>query len=652
MAWANQVLTLAAIGLLSKCAVPLALLGACCATANAAVHDHVVQLKATRDDARFTTRSIVLSDGAILAYYVKPGTGPTLVLVPETHGDRTQYYEREFLDHLSTELQLIVVESRGQGRSWPPPAPEHASIEQYASDVLAVVRELGAARWYVAGHSLGGMIAIEIAGRRPEGLQGVIALEGWAHHTVQSNAFPARPRNEAERAEARRQREERHRTQRWTPDEVAALSRIWTSWQSGERILRELSYPHLSVWGDRGQPRPTRAQLRLPESPLIELQWIEGADHYVTDAPFAAEVAKAITRFVSRVEQDAARTSATAITHDIVFRDSTRFAGWPANHGMWTWGDEIVVGFSVGWHQSQDTARHQIDRSRPAEPMLARSSDGGRTWSIERPLGLRTNEESAVASTPLREPMDFSRSGFALTLRYQQGLSFFFSSYDKGRAWHGPYRLPDFGTPGVQARTDYLVHGRHEMTVFLTVLKLDGKEGRPLCVRTTDGGMTWQRTGFIGPEPVGFAIMPSTVTLSDQSWLTAVRVKESAGASIDAWHSRDRGETWQQLGRPVPDAGGTSGNPPHLIRLRDGRLCLTYGYRSPPFGIRARLSDDEGRTWQSEIVLRADAAAHDLGYTRSTQRDDGRIVTVYYYNDAPQSERYIAATTWSPPARR
>ena len=41
-----------------------------------------------------------------------------------------------------------------------------------------------------------------------------------------------------------------------------------------------------------------------------------------------------------------------------------------------------------------------------------------------------------------------------------------------------------------------------------------------------------------------------------------------------------------------------------------------------------------------------------MGYKRSMQRDDGAIVTVYYYNDAPQSERYIAATTWSPPARR
>jgi hypothetical protein len=127
-----------------------------------------------------------------------------------------------------------------------------------------------------------------------------------------------------------------------------------------------------------------------------------------------------------------------------------------------------------------------------------------------------------------------------------------------------------------------------------------------------------------------------------------VRVKDPAGTWIDAWRSRDRGVTWQLQGRPVADAGGTSGNPPHLIRLRDGRLCLTYGYRSAPMGMRAKLSRDGGVTWEREIVLREDAVTHDLGYPRSIEREDGKIVTVYYYNDGPHTERFIVATTWDP----
>jgi len=642
---------LPAINQLSRGFVRLLLLSLVCSvTVLSAQSSHVVQPKATTDQAQFTARSLVLPDGALLAYYMKPGSGPTLVLIPETHGDRTQFYEPGFLQNLSRDLQLVVIETRGQGRSWPPPTTVQASIEQYASDVLAVVRELGGAPWYVAGHSLGGMIALEIAGRRPAGLRGVIALEGWVHHTVQRNAFPPRrARTDTEQAEARRQREERYRTQRWTPDEVAWLTRMWTSWSSGERIVGETEYPLLSVWGDRGnEPRPTREQLLLPTKSSVEVYWVEGSDHYVTDAPYVAEVAGAMARFIARVEGEAVVPPAINGSHDVVFREEGRYGGWPANHGSWSWGDELVVGFSAGWHQTQDVTRHQIDRSRPAEPALARSTNGGRTWTIERPAGLLPAELSVAACTPLNVPMEFTRPGFALTLRYQNGRSFFYYSYDRGRAWRGPHRLPDFDTPGVQARTDYLVHGPREATVFLTALKTDGKEGRPFCARTMDGGVTWHRVGFIGPEPAGFAIMPSTVTLADDTWLTAIRVKDPAGTWIDAWHSRDRGATWQQRGRPVADAGGTSGNPPHLIRLRDGRLCLTYGYRSPPFGLRARLSDDDGRTWQPEIVLRADAAVHDLGYPRSAQRTDGKIVTVYYYNDGPQSERFIAATTWDP----
>ena len=29
-----------------------------------------------------------------------------------------------------------------------------------------------------------------------------------------------------------------------------------------------------------------------------------------------------------------------------VYREPGRFAGWPANYGIWCWGDEIVVGFT------------------------------------------------------------------------------------------------------------------------------------------------------------------------------------------------------------------------------------------------------------------------------------------------------------------
>lgn len=85
-----------------------------------------------------------------------------------------------------------------------------------------------------------------------------------------------------------------------------------------------------------------------------------------------------------------------------------------------------------------------------------------------------------------------------------------------------------------------------------------------------------------------------------------------------------------------------------MIKLQDGRLCLTYGYRAVPFGIRARLSEDGGKTWGEVIHLRDDGDCSDLGYPRTLQLADGTIVTTYYFNEDKDTERYIAATRWKP----
>jgi hypothetical protein len=234
-------------------------------------------------------------------------------------------------------------------------------------------------------------------------------------------------------------------------------------------------------------------------------------------------------------------------------------------------------------------------------------------------------------------------------------VSWFYTSTDRCRSWHGPYSLPDFGLPGIAARTDYLISGPRECLLFLTAAKSNGEEGRPFCARTTDGGATWQFVSFIGPEPAGYAIMPSSVRLVNGRILTAIRCSaaDPTGAEkrtwIDLYASDDDGRTWQEAGRPVTHAGNW-GNPPSMVRLRDARepgaLALTYGYRDEPYGIRARVSRDGGMTWGAEVVLRGDGGNRDLGYPRSVQRSDGKIVTVYYYNDAADGERYIAATLW------
>ncbi len=42
------------------------------------------------------------------------------------------------------------------------------------------------------------------------------------------------------------------------------------------------------------------------------------------------------------------------------------------------------------------------------------------------------------------------------------------------------------------------------------------------------------------------------------------------------------------------------------------------------------------------------ARYRDIGYPRSIQRPDGRVVTVYYWCDDLSETRYIVATIWDP----
>jgi hypothetical protein len=351
------------------------------------------------------------------------------------------------------------------------------------------------------------------------------------------------------------------------------------------------------------------------------------------------------------------------LQHVMVYHRPGRFGGWPANHGIWSWGDEILVGFSAGYHKDLGPTMHNIDRDKPEEHLLARSRDGGRTWVLENPArqnvlvgtaGMRHGKVPPGSSEP--EPIDcpgnidFTHPDFAMTCRMagvNTGVSRFYYSYDRGRSWKGPFRLPLFGQKGIAARTDYLVNGKHDLMLFLTAAKSNGREGRPLCARTTDGGRTWKFVGWIMDEPEGYAIMPSTVRLGEKELLSAIRRRDGAKGWIETYRSLDNGITWKFDTKPAPDLG--EGNPASMLRLADGTVCLTYGRRAAPYGIRARLSRNGGRTWGDEIILREDGGGRDLGYPRSVQRADGKVVTVYYLWDRKTGpERYIAATIWDP----
>jgi pimeloyl-ACP methyl ester carboxylesterase len=157
----------------------------------------------------------------------------------------------------------------------------------------------------VGGHSIGGMIAIELGGRHPDRVKGMVAIEGWTHYKVARNAFNGQ--NDLTLSVAQRARRDELRKpvmSRWTAEQIKAFTSIWRTW-NGIELLRDTPLPVLELWGDRKLPyHPNREMMQIPDRPNIELQWIAGASHFLPlERP--GDVAKAMNAFIRRVEQAA-----------------------------------------------------------------------------------------------------------------------------------------------------------------------------------------------------------------------------------------------------------------------------------------------------------------------------------------------------------
>lgn len=119
-------------------------------------------------------RRILELDEVRLSYLVRFGSGSPLLLIPGSFDDSRAC--KAIIDGLEDERRVAVVELRGHGESWPP--PENGSIEQFAQDVLCIAEQLDFGNFFIGGHSIGGMVALEVARICPELVRGVLAIEG------------------------------------------------------------------------------------------------------------------------------------------------------------------------------------------------------------------------------------------------------------------------------------------------------------------------------------------------------------------------------------------------------------------------------------------------------------------------------------------
>lgn len=329
--------------------------------------------------------------------------------------------------------------------------------------------------------------------------------------------------------------------------------------------------------------------------------------------------------------------------HTIVYAEPGVYAGWPANHGAWQWGDEFLVGFLRGKYKRK--SMHNI--AEPFEKVLARSLDGGNSWAIEVPgVDFECHESATPEPAPRFSLADniirvcgvYDHGGDEC---YEPGG--FYKSSDRGKTWDGPYRFTGLEEQLVYA--DVICTARTRVLGGLVFLsegqRLVWGTDRTFCA-THDGERFAFKSTVLDDD--ARAVMPA-VAMTGTRIVAAMRRRKSGRRDgwIDAVHSDDGGATWSAP-RMVGATGGHNGNPPALASMPDGRLICCYGNRD--FGsIVASISEDGGETWRSELVRPGGGESFlDIGYPQLFVRSDGVPVVVYYWTDAERVHNHIVAT--------
>jgi hypothetical protein len=224
-------------------------------------------------------------------------------------------------------------------------------------------------------------------------------------------------------------------------------------------------------------------------------------------------------------------------------------------------GDLVVL--SSGWSSRDASGKPGAAfRERILPAWLCRSSDGGRTWTIDK--------EAVPKTTPVGQPgipfgdvlpaWDGSLCA-ALYCRHDGGWrSFVYRSRDDGKTWGEPVPLDESAA-------------RNETAIFqlgdgkwLAAARSDGLD----LYRSDDDAKTWtHRRKLTGPQqhPGHFTRLGDGRVLL--SYGNRVEPK-----GVDVRVSRDEGETWSEPLRVVDFVG--DGGYPSSVPLPDGRVLTAY----------------------------------------------------------------------------
>lgn len=118
----------------------------------------------------------------IALYYERHGSGPPLLLIAGLASDSQSWLP--VLPELAARYTVIVLDNRGVGRST---QDCENSITLMADDCAALLQHLGYGRVWVAGHSMGGMVALELGRRYPQLVEGLLLVATTVRNPARNN---------------------------------------------------------------------------------------------------------------------------------------------------------------------------------------------------------------------------------------------------------------------------------------------------------------------------------------------------------------------------------------------------------------------------------------------------------------------------------
>ncbi|MAG36274.1 MAG: hypothetical protein CL878_08525 [Dehalococcoidia bacterium] len=378
--------------------------------------------------------------------------------------------------------------------------------------------------------------------------------------------------------------------------------------------------------------------------------------------------------------------SLSDVRHIKVCYDPSRYCGHPRQLPVKNFGDgEIVIAHfhSPTEYRTRDDISHSLHyyMSR-SSVLLQRSFDSGETWRPEDEVVvwdhsrlLAERQESLHrADRPQveREVIDLTSPDTLVYFgRHATGPPFddgrptvecfAHRSADRGRTWESvPTRIappPGFNFASIDsAPLTILSDGTAVMPAWIDNRNTDSSDSNYVgaivgLYGSDDNGLSWTYLAEVANDPTlrgrpGYAnlvLLPSGRLQCYFNQIGGIRHALAMNYSDDGGYSWSEPQplvTWGQspwaaLTRKHAWSGarrqGVLYRSPWPLRLRDGRIAVIFGRRHPPFGMGLIVSDDDGATWTTEAVIRADASDWDLGYGVATELDDGRIFTAYYF---------------------